>query len=65
MNFSGKEAVSKAFCTGITSEVRLEEIEILREESGAPYVVLYGATLEVAKKLGVENLATHVVDLKK
>lgn len=64
MNFSGKEAVSKAFRTGITGEVRLEEIEILREESGAPYVVLYGATLEYAKKLGVDTIHISLSDTK-
>lgn len=64
MNFAGKEAVSKAFRTGITSEVHLEEIEILREESGAPYVRLYGKTLEYAKKIGVDTIHISLSDTK-
>ncbi len=64
MNFAGKEAVSKAFRTGITSEVHLEEIEILREETGAPYVTLYGKTLEYVKSLGVNVIHISLSDTK-
>jgi len=39
-NFAGKEAVAKAFGTGISGKVRMEQIEILRRKNGAPYVEL-------------------------
>jgi holo-[acyl-carrier protein] synthase len=45
--FAGKEAVSKAFGTGIGAHLGWHDIEICRKESGEPYVVLHdkGKTL--------------------
>ena len=40
-NFAVKEAVVKAFGTGF-GKIAPGEIEVLREVSGKPYVVLYG-----------------------
>lgn len=40
--FAGKEAVSKAFGTGIGGQLGWQDIEICRKESGEPYVVLHG-----------------------
>lgn len=40
-NFAGKEAVAKALGTGL-GQVRLQDIEILRQASGAPLVLLHG-----------------------
>jgi holo-[acyl-carrier protein] synthase len=40
--FAGKEAVSKAFGTGIGAQLGWQDIEICRKESGEPYVVLHG-----------------------
>jgi holo-[acyl-carrier protein] synthase len=62
MNFAGKEAVAKALRTGICNSVRLEQIEILREPSGAPFVTLYGETLQYAKNCGVEYLHISLSD---
>lgn len=62
INFAGKEAVSKALRTGITRQVHLEEIEILREESGAPYVTLYGKTLEYSKDCEIERVHISLSD---
>jgi holo-[acyl-carrier protein] synthase len=39
--FAGKEAVSKAFGTGIGAQLSWQDIEICRKESGEPYVVLH------------------------
>jgi holo-[acyl-carrier protein] synthase len=39
--FAGKEAVSKAFGTGIGAHLGWRDIEICRKESGEPYVVLH------------------------
>ncbi len=40
--FSAKEAVSKAFGTGIGAQLGWQDIEVRRKESGQPYVVLHG-----------------------
>jgi holo-[acyl-carrier protein] synthase len=40
--FAGKEAISKAFGTGIGGQLAWQDIEICRKESGEPYVVLHG-----------------------
>ena len=40
--FAGKEAISKAFGTGIGSHLTWHDMEIRRKESGQPYVVLHG-----------------------
>jgi holo-[acyl-carrier protein] synthase len=39
--FAAKEAVSKAFGTGIGAQLGWQDIEICRKESGEPYVVLH------------------------
>ncbi len=55
--FAAKEAVSKAFGTGFGREgVRLEEIEILENSMGAPYVVLHGETEAFFKRSGYEKI---------
>jgi len=50
--FAAKEAVSKAFGTGITGELGWQDIEIRRKESGAPYVVLHDKGLVLLEKRG-------------
>lgn len=40
--FAAKEAIAKAFGTGIGAELGWHDIEICRQESGVPYVVLHG-----------------------
>lgn len=40
--FAGKEAISKAFGTGIGAQLGWQDMEICRKESGEPYVVLHG-----------------------
>ena len=39
--FAAKEAVSKAFGTGIGAELGWQDIEVCRRDSGEPYVVLH------------------------
>lgn len=65
MNFAGKEAVAKALGTGINGDVRLEQIEILRGETGAPYVVLYGSTKKYAEEQGVGKVHISLSDTDK
>jgi holo-[acyl-carrier protein] synthase len=40
--FAAKEAISKAFGTGIGAQLGWQDIEIRRQESGEPFVVLHG-----------------------
>ena len=41
--FAAKEAISKAFGTGIGAQLGWQDMEIARKESGEPYVILHGA----------------------
>jgi holo-[acyl-carrier protein] synthase len=40
--FAAKEAISKAFGTGIAAALGWQDMEIRRKESGEPFVVLHG-----------------------
>jgi holo-[acyl-carrier protein] synthase len=40
--FAAKEAISKAFGTGIGARLGWQDMEIRKKESGEPYVVLHG-----------------------
>src|SRR5438067_5101870 len=51
--FAAKEAVSKAFGTGIGSHMGWQDIEVRRKESGEPFIVLHGAAAEFARALHV------------
>ena len=41
--FAAKEAISKAFGTGIGAELSWQDMEVRRKESGEPFVILHGA----------------------
>lgn len=62
-NFAGKEAVVKAFGTGFDG-ISPKEIEILRDEKGAPYVRLSGKAEEYAKALDIEKIHISLTDTK-
>ncbi|WP_132282732.1 holo-ACP synthase [Natranaerovirga hydrolytica] len=51
-NFAIKEATSKVFGTGFR-EVKLKEIEILRDELGKPYINVFGKAKEIKETLGI------------
>src|SRR2546425_11519710 len=40
--FAAKEAISKAFGTGIGAQIGWQDIEIGRKESGEPFIILHG-----------------------
>jgi holo-[acyl-carrier protein] synthase len=40
--FAAKEAISKAFGTGIGAQLGWQDMEVCRKESGEPFVVLHG-----------------------
>ncbi|MFH0908970.1 MAG: holo-ACP synthase [bacterium] len=59
--FAAKEAVSKAFGTGIGKELGWQDIEVVRDPvSGAPSIRLHGKGIELAKARGI---ATVLVSL--
>lgn len=49
VRFAGKEAVSKAFGTGIRGGLKLNEIEIKKGALGQPMISLSGRAAEIAK----------------
>ncbi|MGC4004071.1 MAG: holo-ACP synthase [Pirellulales bacterium] len=51
--FAGKEAVAKALGTGFANDITWRGIEILRKESGAPYVKLSNEVKAFAESLGI------------
>ncbi len=40
--FAAKEAISKAFGTGIGAQLAWQDMEVGRKESGEPFVILHG-----------------------
>jgi holo-[acyl-carrier protein] synthase len=56
--FACKEALSKAFGTGIKKPILFKELEILRDEKGKPYLNPLGDVKKTIINLGITK--THV-----
>ncbi len=54
--FAAKEAVSKAFGTGIGKEMGWLDIEVKRKESGEPGILLHGGAHSLAAQQGVIDI---------
>ena len=54
--FAAKEAISKAFGTGIGHQLGWKDMEIRKRDSGEPYVALHGKGEELAKARGVTDV---------
>ena len=54
--FAAKEAISKAFGTGIGAQLGWHDIEVLRAGSGAPSIRLHGTGAETAARLGIREV---------
>ena len=54
--FAAKEAVSKAFGTGIGEKIGFLDIEILNQKSGAPCIVLLGKAELLSEARGVTEV---------
>jgi holo-[acyl-carrier protein] synthase len=54
--FAAKEAVLKAFGTGISRRMRFTEVEVLNERSGRPRVRLTGSAASFAERHGLSQL---------
>jgi holo-[acyl-carrier protein] synthase len=54
--FAAKEAISKAFGTGIGAQLGWHDMEIRRKQSGEPFVVLHGKGKELFALRGAKRL---------
>lgn len=54
--WTAKEAVSKMLGTGIGKDCSFQDITILNNEKGAPYVTLTGAAKQKADALGITKI---------
>ena len=50
--FAAKEAISKAFGTGIGARLGWQDMEVGRRESGEPYVILHGNGQKLLQERG-------------
>ena len=62
--FAVKEAVLKALKTGWRKGVKFNEIIVLNEPSGAPYVRLTGTVKKIADALGVSKILVSISHTK-
>ncbi|WP_438864260.1 holo-ACP synthase [Neptunicella sp.] len=56
--FAAKEAMVKAIGIGIGNGVSFQDVEVLNQDSGQPFLTLSGKVLEVCQQLGVTS--THI-----
>jgi holo-[acyl-carrier protein] synthase len=54
--FAAKEAISKAFGTGLGEQLGWQDMEVLNHDSGQPYVVLHGQGLTLLASGGANRL---------
>ena len=54
--FAAKEAVLKALGKGIADGLEWRQIEVLNNELGKPYVVLYRRALELVNEMGAKSM---------
>ena len=54
--FAAKEALSKAFGTGIGKAMGWRDLDVQKRESGEPFVVLSGGAEKMAQERGVEKV---------
>lgn len=62
-NFAVKESVAKMFGTGFRSFMP-QDIEVLRDQLGKPYVVLYGKAREMAESMGIMQIHVSISNTK-
>ena len=54
-NFAAKEAFSKALGTGVRG-FALNEVEVLRDETGKPFIKLYGNAEKLCRSRGINGI---------
>ncbi len=62
-NFAVKESVAKAFGTGF-GKISPIDIEVLREPSGKPYILLHGAAEQLKESQGILHIHVSISNLK-
>lgn len=62
--FAAKEAVSKAFGTGIGENIAWKDIEVLNDELGKPYVVLHNGAKDLFKSINGCSIALSLSHCK-
>ncbi len=60
--YAAKEALAKALGTGIAKGVGFQQLEILRDELGAPQVLLHAAAAERLRVLGGQRALVSLSD---
>ncbi|MCX6922122.1 MAG: holo-ACP synthase [Verrucomicrobia bacterium] len=63
--FAAKEAISKAFGTGIGAQLGWQDMEVGRKESGEPFVILHEAGQKLLRSRGGQHVLislTHTQD---
>ena len=58
--FAAKEAISKAFGTGIGAQLGWQDMEVRRKESGEPYVILHGGGETLLKTRGAKHVLISI-----
>jgi len=54
--FAAKEAIAKAFGTGLGKALGWQDMEVLNRDSGQPYAVLHGPGLTLLGRRGADRL---------
>jgi holo-[acyl-carrier protein] synthase len=62
--FAAKEAISKAFGTGIGQQLGWKDMEIRKHDNGAPFVVLHGKGADLAQTRGVTEVLVSLSHCK-
>lgn len=62
--FAAKEAVAKAFGTGIGEHAQFNEIEILNDKSGKPFVKLHGRACMYYMELSASDISISLSHCK-
>lgn len=62
--WAAKEAVSKAFGTGIGKDLRWTDVEVCRRASGEPEIALSGAAAEFAEREGLGEIKISLTHAK-
>jgi holo-[acyl-carrier protein] synthase len=63
--FAAKEAVSKAFGTGIGAQLGWQDVEIAHKESGEPFVILHGKGKNLFAARGAKHLFVSISHTEK
>lgn len=64
-DFAAKEAFVKAIGTGFSKGIKTLDIEVLRKDTGAPYIKLYNKALEEFERIGGRNIHLSISNTAK